>query len=352
MNAEHLLRALDGGRSQSRRVRLPRIWSAFFDCAPHLRGHPDARSELSRHLTALAAEGSLRLPRGARLYDRAQLPPLPQWIELAAGVSSPSARARAAEIAWHPALAFVPRLPRLAERELEDLRRIQAFLAEGDDGPILTARERSLRVFDDDKRLEEITRGPLFRNGRLSYALLRCRPVPLPFVFRDFDDGDEALVIENKDTFFSACQARRSLPRSSVRWIVFGHGNAIHASIESMLEWTELPRRLIYFGDVDRRGLEIARGLAPIIRSMDRLPLLESAIALYERLFASASQSRRRLTGGRCRDEDARAIASWLPTHLAKLALPVLLSASRLPQEWVTESDFRECLQAHRPDHR
>lgn len=342
MNAEELLRALDGARGQARRVRLPRVWSAFFDCAPHLRGHPDARAELCRHLNALAEGGRLRLPKSARLYDRAQLPPLPTWVELDGEAASPSARARAAEIAWHPALAFVRRLPRLGQRELEDLLRVQQFLAEGVDGPVLTARERSLRLFDDEKRLEEIARGPLFRDGRLSFALLRCRPVTLPFVFRDFGAGDRALVIENKDTFFSACRARGALPRSSVRWIVFGHGNAIHASIESMLEWTALPGQILYFGDVDRRGLEIARGLDAIVRALGRLPALECAVPLYERLFANAVQSKRPLAGGRCTDGEARATVSWLPTHLAERAVPVLSAATRLPQEWVTESDFRD----------
>lgn len=344
MNGEEFLRALDGTRGQARRVRLPLVWRAFFDCAPHLRGHPDARAELSGHLSALAEGGRLRLPRSTRLYDRAQLPPLPEWVELGGEAPSPSARGRAAEIAWHPALAFVSRLPRLAARDLEDLLRVQRFLAEDVDGPVLTARERSLRLFDDEKRLEQIARGPLFRDGRLSYGLLRCRPVTLPFVFRDFGAGDRALVIENKDTFFSACEARLSLPGSSVRWIVFGHGNAIHASIESMLQWPELPRRLHYFGDVDRRGLEIARGLDAIVRALGRLPALECAVELYDRLFASASASRRPLGGGHCRDAEASSVASWLPLHLADRAIPILRAATRLPQEWVTESDFRDYL--------
>jgi hypothetical protein len=344
VTAGELHRALEAARAGTRRMSLPAVWNVFCACAPHLRGHPEARAELARHLTALAEDGALRLPRSSRLYDRAQVPPLPHWIELGTAAESPSARARAANLPWHPALDFVRRLPRMSERDLEDLICVQRFLAEGGDAPILTMRERSLRVFGDDKRLESLARGPLFREGRLSHALLRCRPVRLPFVFRDFEHGDEALIIENKDTFHSACAARSSLPHSRMRWIVFGHGHTIHAAIESMLEWSAPPGRILYFGDIDRRGLEIPQALAEIVVALRGLPALECAARFYERLLANAKNSRRQLAGGKATEEEARAIAAWLPAPLAEAAAVVLIRGSRLPQEWVVASDFESLL--------
>lgn len=102
-----------------------------------------------------------------------QRPPLPRWVRLPRSAGGPTPQERAAQIPWHPKLRFARRLPRLTEGELWALLRCQRFLSQmTQEEPILTARERSLRLFDDEKRLDALSRGQLFEPGRLSAGSL------------------------------------------------------------------------------------------------------------------------------------------------------------------------------------
>jgi hypothetical protein len=336
--AESLIAALRA--SDRRRIPLDGIWTLFYEQNPRLRGHPTARRELWSILGTLVESRALRLPRGGSLYDRVQEPPLPRWVELPPPLDAERAIDRASRTAWHPNLEFVRTLPRLADEELEALLAIQRWLPKATDHePLLTVRERSLRIFGDDKRLERLSEGRLFSNERLTFQMLRCRQVHVPFVLRDFGTGNAALVIENKDTYYSACEARACVESSSVRWIIFGSGKALFKSIYSLLDWPQPPKRLLYFGDLDRAGLEIATGVASIVATLDSLPPLACAESLYRIVIDRASaEAIAPLTSSPHKELE------WLAPNLRTAVSSLLAANGRWPQEWVTAPDFVEWL--------
>lgn len=341
--AQRFVETITRRAEKTRRVALSELWTAFHELFPHLRGAAVARAELLELVEAAVEARVLRMPRALRLYDRFQQPHLPLWVELAAGEQRERPIDRAQRMAWHPALEFVRGLPRLRANELEELIAIQRFLANVEQGePTLTVRERSLRLFGDEKRLEELIEGPLFLEGRLTLELLRCHLVHMPFVYRDFGGGSDVLVIENKDTFESACRARRSLQTCAVRWIVFGSGNAILRSYSSLVDLPAHPRSVHYFGDIDQRGLEIAVGLEKTLALRGSLPPLICAAALYERLVArAAAEAHRSMMTG---TERVRDLVAWLPESIRNPCSALVARQGRWPQEWVVESDFTELL--------
>jgi hypothetical protein len=342
---ERLLVALERLAEGRRRVGLDMVWRAFEEEAAHLRGRPGAREELHTALKHLAEQLKLRLPRGSSLYDTVEQPFLPRWVELPPSPEVERALKKARSVPWHPTLAFVRELPRLGEPELEALLRIQVFLAEGGmDAEFLTVRERSLRLLGDDKRLEKLAEGQLFRPGRLSFELLRCRLIHAPFVFRDFCVGKAALIVENKDTFASACEARAMLgERSEIRWLVYGAGSGILQSIASFTQWADRPMRLLYFGDLDAKGLSIALRLQDICTGHG-LPALEPHTGAYILLTDRATAAKYHLEGQTYSKDLQANFRAWLPEMLHTAIEQLLVEEWRWPQEFLTRRDFEVLL--------
>lgn len=344
MTEERLRKALEARRDGRARMPLDTLWEAFHEAFPHLRGHPEARARLRRMLDGLVRREQLRFPKTSALFDRIQAPPLPKWVQWPRPAHRRTPRERAAAVAWHPRLAEVPDLPGLTEAELEAASRIQRFLAQPDEGSWLTVRERSLRLFGDDKRLEELAKGRLFGPGRLELAHLRCRLVHLPVVSREVGPGDGALIIENKDTFDSACRALERLEASGgFRWVLFGAGHAINRSICSLLDWEERPGRLVYFGDLDARGLEIAIQLGETSATLG-LPAVECAGWLYEALVATARRMRLDLRGRHPAAARLDDLALWLPASIRASVVELLGRGGRWPQEALTEAELARLL--------
>jgi hypothetical protein len=80
---------------------------------------------------------------------------------------------------------------RLSRVQLDDLAVINAWLARGGpNGTVLPLRERSYDIFDDEKRLDLLVGGVLFRPGRLTLERLGATVVHPPFVAERISRGD------------------------------------------------------------------------------------------------------------------------------------------------------------------
>src|SRR6266566_5040143 len=84
---------------------------------------------------------------------------------------------------------------------------ISRFLRVRTAAPIVPSRERSLELFDDEKRLEQLARTDWFGPDRLRLEQLRCEPVAPPFAWQPLgdadnrDDGSVLLAVENHTTY-------------------------------------------------------------------------------------------------------------------------------------------------------
>jgi hypothetical protein len=322
------LRAAAGGRS---RIRQEAYLVAFARAEPALATSPLRRERLRAAIEELVAAGVVV---ASRSEDRTERPPLPRFLLVSETLDEPASRV-AARYPWRPELAWAARLP-LRRSELELLVAINAYLRDRpSSGQVVPLGERSLALTGDEKRLDGLERNKrLFGPGRVTLNLLRARRVAPPFAWRRVGDGPVALVVENQATFRSVCDA---LPAGSpVGLVVFGSGAHFAASVAYL---AELPgdvgldlriHHIRYFGDLDRRGLEIPIA-ADLTAREAGLPPVRPAVGLWARLLARGRLAR----SATVRPEVAGRICAWLPESLAATAADVLMSGHRLAQEAV-----------------
>jgi hypothetical protein len=315
-----------------RRVQLERLWQVHAHADPGAVGGSVRRERLAAALGLLAAQGALR---PAATSDRGT-PPLPRFIDLTrpARPDPPPTPT----IAWHHRLSWVIRAD-LSSAQLTVCERVNQFLqAGGADRPVVPVRERSLELFGDEKRLDALLAGALFRgDDRLTVELLRCRPTVAPLAYERVGAGPGALVAENTATFHSLVRVIREQDgRGPVGLVVFGEGRHFDASAPYLGELTAPPAPVWYFGDLDAKGLATPH-LANRRLAAVGFPPVRPAVALYRLL----------LTCGRPAPVDhppaAAALAelvAWLPTELQDPAAK-LLTGHRLAQEAVDYERLR-----------
>lgn len=321
--AERLAAALEAaGR---RRVEIEQVWRCFHDAEPALVTSAAKRARLAAALAELAGAGRAA---PSRSHDHG-VPPLPRFVQVPSRAPRIAARAPAASYPWRPELAWAAGL-RLAPERFAALRAVNAFLRDGGAArPSVPARERSLQLWGDEKALEALARTSLFGPGRLTWELLRCRPVHPPFVWRETGPGPVLLVVENHHTYASLGEA---LPRGGpVGFLAYGAGNHFVASVASAADLPRRPGRILYFGDLDRRGLDIPIAASAVAARLG-LPPVEPAAALYHLLL---EVGRPRPGDAPLGSEAARRRASWLPAGVRGPAAALLERGERLAQEWV-----------------
>jgi len=323
------LRRRAAGRA---RVDLATVWAAFGEVAPAYLGAAEARPHLGELLALLEEEAVLRLPRGKRHYDGSAAPRLPLWVRLPPPGAASVTRLDHRTVAWPPELAFLVALPQLVN--LDAALAIKAFLAAGGrERTMVPARERSVELFGDEKRLDRLRSSQLFAAGRLTLATLRCFDVVPPLTWEPGPPGSPRrfLVIENLHTYDSF--RRWNAERAAYAAIAYGQGNQLLRTAG------DLPRliaelridRVEYFGDLDRRGLAIAAHTAALLRpAIDLVP----AVRWYEHLLACADRHLARQSP-RSMPVALGDEIDWLPADLRARVIAILADGLRLPQELV-----------------
>jgi hypothetical protein len=269
-------------RAEPERVRIgiEAYTAAFLVVEPALITSPERRTRLAAAIAELIEAGVIK---PSRVVDRSELPPLPRFVVLLERAADPPVGREAAAYAWRPELAWAARLP-LHRSEFDALRAIQAFLRDrGTDDLVIPTGERSLEVFGDEKRLDKLRRNRrLFAPARLSLEMLGAHLHAPPFAYRRVGAGPVALVLENVATYRSVLATIP--PGSPVGLVIFGGGGSFSASVCYLAELAEEgPAALIteirYFGDLDRRGLEIPIAADSVAREAG-LPAVRPAVRL------------------------------------------------------------------------
>jgi len=341
--ADTLLRQLRLLAELTGRLRLerPALWSAFLAADPEGASRADARPALVGLLQELAAAGELQLPRSRRSFATTAAPPFPEWLTLARPPAPPAPGEPLRPhdpktVPWAPELAFASAMGRLGDETWSDLHALQRFFQQGGRRrPFVPARERSVRIFGDEKQLDRVARSPLFGIGRLSYEVLRCFPVVPPLVWDPGPglDAGPILVLESHHTFYSFCSWNRTRGRYAA--IVYGGGASFGQSVEYLLDVTgkvHASGELLYFGDLDPEGLRTASRAAEAAARLS-LPPLRPAVDWYARLLTLGRELEAPiLAEAGAGQVDARAL-NWLPEGLRPEVAELLASGRRLPQE-------------------
>jgi hypothetical protein len=335
--AAALARAVAGHRNT--RVPLDVLHRAAQSADLSLRGAPDGRQRLAEAIEELAGAGIVTTPRGSAGWDQLPRPPLPRWVARLA-TSKPIAAAEP-PVSWHATLSWVPAFligERPSAGEAALLRAVNAFLGRGGSALDVPVRERSLQLTGDEKALDTLSRGRLFAPRRLSLDLLAAYRTSPPLTRHRIGSGQVTLLVENWATCHSLT---KTLPSDgNVGSVVYGAGNTLGTVLTALADEPPLP--LVYFGDLDVRGLEIA-GAGYRFAANLGLPALRPAGTLYQLLLehgypAVVDQAPTR--------ERVRRGLGWLPAPLRPAAGQILDGGHRLAQEAVG----LELLKATPPD--
>ena len=298
------------------------VFNALADRMPRLKTDRDRWDTFIDLLVAAETEGLIVLPsRRGTGWSQEVTPARPQWVRLAA-TREPKESFDHRGFPWNPALSFLAGKKSLPTGIREAAVSIQQFFAKnGLSRPLVPVKERSFDIFGEEKRLGALQHSEiLFGPGKLSLKQLRCYVVEPTPVAESFEQGQGIIILENEATFDSFCRLCRH--KSAYRLVVYGRGHEIQKCAAYLkreaarLAVTEI----FYFGDVDRRGLEIPYQLARELASELKVTPLTLA---YDFLFRGIVSTNRHVPEA----------CLWLPEPLAARAATVIAEASRIPQE-------------------
>jgi hypothetical protein len=326
-----------GARSEPAARPFSRAWETLLEDAGLLSATD--RGDAEQDARALAAAGWLELKsvrHKPHLLDRVVIPLAaePRWCE-AFGFVPPSAE-EARQIRafpWVPQLAFVREarlnLPFLELRQLNDfLERVSL------DRPEVPIKERSLEIFGDEKRLDQLLASALFRPDRLDLTRdLRCETIGEPLAWKRGPAEAAAgalLVLENAATWHTYC--RWNTERKLFSAVVYGCGNRFVEGIRYLPGLiTELggPRRILYFGDLDPQGLLIPQEGSARAQAAG-LPPVEPHLWSYRQLLAVGSGRGQPWEG----EAPSSTVCNWLG-ECAEPARQLFAAGQRLAQEHI-----------------
>jgi hypothetical protein len=312
-------------------ANLESLWHAAIEADPELASAVDRRQLLANALERLAVAGVIRpLPKTRRDQDRSAHPALPLVVRT---VSVPVARRPerlTLPAVLRPELAGARDLVRPRADEIATLVAVNGFLRDFNPvRPAVPARERSLEIFGDEKRLDALAQNRLFKEGILSYELLRCFEVHPPFVFARVSDAPSALVLENHHTYDSALRELRWKDRG-IGVVVYGAGRAFCNSVTYLADLDPAVETAYYFGDLDGPGLTIASAT-----HMAGLRAGTAPVVPAESLYRALLDEDRRRPAQPIDAPAAAELVAWLPEALRAQAVALLTSGHWLPQEAV-----------------
>jgi len=157
------------------------------------------------------------------------------------------------------------------------------------DNEIVPIKERSLELFNDEKRLDSLLNSVLFYEGRINEVTdLRCEVigVPLAWARGPLDSSYQpVIIIENAATWHSYCRWNNLSHQFSA--VVYGEGNRFIDGIRYLSDvFKEIGgvREVFYFGDIDPQGIRIPQKASANQYGV-RLPIIQPHMWSYRHLL-------------------------------------------------------------------
>ena len=197
----------------------------------------------------------------------------------------------------------------------------------------MPTRERSLQIFGDEKRLDDIRKGePTLFEGRISLDDLHCYPVapPLPYETPHSPSaGRPILLLENYHSYDSFQRWNREAALYAA--VAYGAGNAFRQGADNLDELIVRTAAdgAFYVGDLDPPGIDILLGVNERRRA-DRRTTVQPHCGLYQWLLAHGC---RRPLDKAPRDGLAARLAEVFPAGIADALGELWAAGLRTPQE-------------------
>lgn len=312
-------------------IPLAEIWACLLSMSPHLAAAADRRGQLRSAIDELAAEHWLTLPPQPAAYDRAREPALPRTVRIVAPAQRATRVGAARGTPWHPDLEWAATLA-LTDEQHHDLVCINSWLETGGTQVIVPPRERSLELFGAGREdaLGALARSELFDEGRLSWELLACAPVPPPLVYSPVGPGSTLLVISGHETVASVRRTLVQAPPTPIGLVAHGAGAYFATAVTFVRTLDRTVDRILYFGDID--AADLATPLRAARHAVaEGLPAVEPAVPLYELLLRHGRPSSSVPTPV----DHARALAAWMAPSVRAQVVDLLVGGHRIAQEWM-----------------
>lgn len=317
--SQHFLVALKYGRAS-----LQELWQTLSTVMTLEPGRQ--RETLRLILDELYGAALIEYPKSQRLWDKSALPHLPEWVSR---THTRKVVEHANDIIWSPELSF---LANTKKRSDSPWIAVDAWLKKNRGKQLnkKPLRERSLDIFGDEKALDALVATTPFKNGLIACETFCCYYVPEPIPWVPGPIGSESksgICIENATTYDTLCRFNKDVGLWG--FVAYGRGNNFAAMAEGIVQVLESygHSRLMYFGDADHEGIEIAaRGAKRLLESGI---LLELDHRLYNLLvkFGHVVPSK---TGGEVSEDAARLLAE---AELSSLS-DMFMHYQRIAQEW------------------
>lgn len=314
---------------------LPELWeklTVVMTLAPGTQ-----RETLWKLLEELRGNLLVEFPKSERLWDRCAQPHLPEWIKKP---RLKNKKWHVDGIIWSPELSFLA--GKAAVRPDSPWLAVDAWLKRTrvEKPALKPVRERSLDIFGDEKELDSLLRQLPFKNGLVTLETLGCFYVPEPIPWLPGPIGSECkpgLCVENATTYYTMCRFNKEV--GFWGYVAYGRGNGFVSMSEGVQAVVESygHNQLLYFGDADLEGVEIAaKGAKRLIESGVSVGLDSR---LYDILITSGTEATSK-SGGELSDAAARLIAD---AGLGTLP-DIFRRHMRIAQEWAGLETLRSVL--------
>lgn len=235
--------------------------------------------------------------------------------------------------------------PRAFAEDQEYLEALDAFLKNPRFKAGLTqaisVNERSFQIFRDEKFLLSSEGRAFLQRVGLKLEDLSCYVTCEPFFYVDYRElstSHTALIVENKDTFYSIQRSWRAgarrLGELEFDLLIYGEGRKIVSSfafVEDIQGLSPDNLSVLYFGDLDPEGLDIFGALATAFPGYCIEPLVFGYEALL-RLYGQTAPLRREKAQKLHPEYEQRFLEFFPPTRRADIK--ALLAQKRyIPQE-------------------
>lgn len=341
LDEERLRRFIDRLRTGNRAsVRLPEIWASFAAAYVDLPEGPQRRLWLITVLEELNQTGRITLPVShGRQWDRTSGIALPSAIRLPRDQSN-GASFDWKKHPWHPKLQWVLKRRHIDAGDVEFLLRVNQGLVEGWFDEKEPFKYRSLQLTGDEKRLARLVCSALFGLDKLSLDMLGCEKEVLPLATERISPEPTMLLFENAAPFMVARSILRESPATRIGCLGYGAGNQVIKSI-GYFSMIEPPvREILYVGDLDSEGVQIAAAVSEASKEVPVRPATEFHRAMFE-AAATLGAPNGWLVKESMWNGPSDTALEFLDIEIRSRAAQLLNAGRRIPEEVISHSLMR-----------
>ncbi len=322
-----------------RRVSKDIILKVFAETLPEAYYGRIDYTKLLQLLQALAEQRCIRLPSSKEYWDHTMKPTLPHWV-IIRDTQKKRPKQGVRDIPWHPTLSWITTLTHLKQNTIADLIKLNAFFVSCGSQELraIPIKERSLEIFGDEKRLDELINRSWFMK-HITLEQLSCYKTIEPFAAKTSNrtHNHRTIIIENRDTFDSLWRSNEQLTPPPYNHVIYGHGKAIEDRILWIMEFDPEVLILEYFGDLDPEGINIPTRTNQKLIENDYPQRIKMALPFYLHLINTY------ITNHSFHFDKTimpRSCLDFLPSKEKCFVEHLFLQKKRIPQEWLNQQEI------------